>query len=393
VKLLAAILIASLALTSPSPLHAQPLDGAQSTFLDPSIAAAGMGRAGSAVFWGEFPNGWANPALLGYHQGVRYAYGSNQLIPSLAEDLTFKSHEITIGYGGLGISLAGKPIEALGHLRLDYGPSELTDVNGNPIGTYDSYEQIDQFGVGLNVMETFATIQRLTGHEPSTLSRLVDLSIGHTWKTVTIDLAPVLSSNPGRGEVSQRDFGALLRVTPIDGFPRDASGAGTGLAWRLQVAAAYAARNYADTATGSDFVTFVDEEQLIGGSARLSARLPVADEGGIWNFVEPTLALGLTVESANYYGGDTKLKGYDITRAGEELALLETLYLRHGDMYYDAGDQTYETFGVGVRLRYKKMIGFTYDWAQVPQGVFFGNVGRQGVTFFVDPLRLARGTK
>ena len=393
-KRLAAILFASLVAAAPSPLRAQPQDDGQSTFLDPSMAAAGMGRAGASVFWGEFPNGWANPALLGYHVGVHYARGGNDLIPTLASGVTFTSHEVTIGGGGIGIALTGKPIEAIGHLRLDYGLSEVTDIDGNVIGTFSSFERIDQFGIGVNVMEAFATIQRLSGHEPSTLSRVVDLSLGHAWKTVTMELAPALITNPVNGQAHQRDVGALLRVTPIDGFPREGDPVGTSLSWRLQVAGGYSMRNYADNGTGEGFVAFIDEERLVGGSARVSARLPVAEEGGIWNFVEPTLALALTVETANYYGGDTKLNGSGITRAGEELGLLETLYLRHGNLYYDAGDLTEHTYGVGVRLRYKKMIGFTYDWAEVPEGVgFLGQIDRQAVTFFVDPLRLRRALR
>ena len=398
---LAAILFATIVLAVPSSsIRAQGASEAQSTFIDPSIAAAGMGHAGASVFWGEFPNGWANPALLGYHQGVHYAYGRMQLVPELVDDIWFKTHEITIGGGGLGLYLAGKPIEAIGHLRLDYGVSEGTDADGNPTGLFESYEQIDQFGFGLNLIETFATIQRLSGHDESQLGRHVDLSIGHTWKNVTVDLAPVsvaLDGRAGRGEAPQRDWGALLRVTPIDGFPRDGSGVQDGLSWRLQVAAGFSMRNYADNGGSGMFAdegANIQEERLLGGSARVAVRLAGESVGGIWNFVEPILALGLTVEEANYYQGNAKLDNYDVARSGQELALLETLYLRHGYVNDDAGsppDDTYgihdDTYGIGVRLHFKKMIGATYDWADVPQSYPPRNT-RQAVTFFVDPIRL-----
>ncbi|HET9952650.1 MAG TPA: hypothetical protein VFS09_12730 [Candidatus Eisenbacteria bacterium] len=391
----AAILLASILLASPASLRAQGGSDAQSTFLDPSIAVAGMGRAGASVFWSEFPNGWANPALLGYHRGIRYAYGKTRLVPDLADNVWFRTHEITIGGGGIGVSLAGKPVEAIGHLRLDYGLSEATDADGNPIGTFDSYERIDQFSVGANLVETFETIRRLTGHEPSSLSRRVDLSIGHTWKNVTVDLAPAFVTIGGidaKGEAPQRDWGALLRVTPIDGFPRDGSGGQEGLSWRLQVAGGYSRRNYAENG-GSWFLdedADIHEERLLGGSARVAVRFPGATEGGFWNFAEPTLALGLTMETANYYQGGSKLEGLDATRSGQELAIYETLFLRHGFVDEEAGYVHDDSWGVGVRLRYKKMVGFTYDWADSPQSEFLHHIERQAVTFFVDPLRLLR---
>jgi hypothetical protein len=36
---------------------------------DTSARSAGMGGATTAVNWTNDPNAWANPALLGYHQG------------------------------------------------------------------------------------------------------------------------------------------------------------------------------------------------------------------------------------------------------------------------------------------------------------------------------------
>ena len=59
---------------------AQVTDVLPSQIFDPSIEAAGMGGASIAAFWEENPNDHANPALMGFHSGLRYSYGTTQLV-------------------------------------------------------------------------------------------------------------------------------------------------------------------------------------------------------------------------------------------------------------------------------------------------------------------------
>ena len=56
-------------------IRAEAQGTARSLDIDASIRSAGMGGACNAVFWGADPNDWANPALLGYHSGLRYSWG------------------------------------------------------------------------------------------------------------------------------------------------------------------------------------------------------------------------------------------------------------------------------------------------------------------------------
>ncbi|NIW24423.1 MAG: hypothetical protein GWN29_07575, partial [Gammaproteobacteria bacterium] len=122
-----------------------------SLHIDPSIRAQGMGGASSAAFWGGDPNYWANPALLGYHRGLRYEYGKTQLVPDLATDVFFTSTRYSVGAWGVGFAFGGKPGQ-LGGSRLDYGRSDFFDANGNFAGSFDSFENVETWGVGVNVV-------------------------------------------------------------------------------------------------------------------------------------------------------------------------------------------------------------------------------------------------
>ncbi len=188
IKLCAAALVVSAACGPPKTASAQSESGAQSLLIDPSIRASGMGGASTAVIWGGDPNYWANPALLPYQSGVRYEWGHTHLVPDLSPGVSFKTKRLLAGYGGVTLSLAGKPLGGVGNQRLDYGASEATDVDGNPVGTFTSYEDIESFGFGLSALE---------------LTRLAPASV-------------TLDGRDARGKVTTYDSGVLFRATPYN---------------------------------------------------------------------------------------------------------------------------------------------------------------------------------
>jgi hypothetical protein len=200
-------------------LHAQ--GSAISTILDTSVRAAGMGRASSAVFWGGGPDAWANPALLGYADGVRFESARTQLVPSLADDVTLKSRRLTLGAYGLGVVLAGKPIDGLGSTRLSYGESQATGPGGEDLGTYEAYEEVDAFGIGLSFARATEAVWRASGNEPPPLARYGDVALGLTKKDVKVFLLPAfpaygIAEVGGEGEAEDR--GLFVRLSPYNTF-------------------------------------------------------------------------------------------------------------------------------------------------------------------------------
>jgi hypothetical protein len=386
------MLIASVMFPSVAP--AQPaLTAAQSTFIDPSITASGMGKTAVAVFWSEEPNDWSNPSLLGYQRGIRYSYGRTQLVPDLADGVFFTSHRIFVGFDGVGFSIAGKPVKGLGHMHLDYGVSEATDENGNVIGEFSVFEDIRQFGVGVSVFRALESLIAVGGGHAPDISRHVDISIGHAWKDVVVDVAPASINLGGllaTGEATEKDRGALLRVTPFGSVSRDAT-AGVSRA-RLDVAAGFSQRNYDDSQASHFESDPVLEERLVGGSARLTIPLP-GGSSPIWSFLTPEINLAGTWEDARYYEGDVRIGTNEIIRTGQEVTLLGVVSLRHG--FIDAESNTIQddTWGIGVSLQYQGMFGARYDWAQIPQSEFLDNVTRNGFSVFIDPYRMWRAAK
>src|SRR5690349_2341747 len=218
------IVVVCLGLTLASHSLAQsPLaeSGAQSLFIDPSVRSSAMGHSSNAVFWGEGANDWSNPALLAFRSGIQYEWGRTQLVPDLANNVFFTTKRITLGRWGAGILVAGRPVDGIGGNRLDYGESFATDVDGNVIGSFRSYEDTHTFGAGANILEVTQHLFQAGGSRLPDLSRYGDVAVGWSEKRTHVFLAP---SFPGtgqpeiHGDVTTHDSGILARVTPYDGI-------------------------------------------------------------------------------------------------------------------------------------------------------------------------------
>jgi len=51
-----------------------------------------------------------------------------------------------------------------------------------------------------------------------------------------------------------------------------------------------------------------------------------------------------------------------------------------------------DTYGFGVGLQYRGIVGARYDWAEVPQAPFLREVHREGFTIWFDPVRFVRAS-
>src|SRR6185369_10840997 len=148
----------------------------RSMYFDISARSAALGNASTALPWGDLDH-WANPALLGYVDGIRYAHQRTQLVPGLAPDVFFTTDYMQVGAGGLGVVFSGKPLDR-GGVHLDYGQSEGIDESGNPTGLFDAYERVKAWGVGGSALRLIDNLFAATAHHMLRLSRYADVSAG-----------------------------------------------------------------------------------------------------------------------------------------------------------------------------------------------------------------------
>ena len=368
--------------TAPPACAEPPSSGSRATYIDPSIGLAGMGRAGVAVFWDDDPEDWANPSLLGSLRGIRYSYGRTQLMPDLSDNVYLTSRRIAAGFAGVGLSLAGKPLDGVGKAKLDYGRSTVDASAG------DSFEQIRSLAVGVNVLETVQGVMRLLGDSAPALTRYGEFSVGHTWKEIEVEVSQDVAppGDPyGNGQVTEKDWGALLRVVPLDRMRQTED-----LRFRVEVGGGFARRNYDDsriTLTGPNLSYPIVEDRRLGASARGTVAFARERRGGLADFYTPTVALGITWEESRYYDGGSQT-GRDVTRTGQEIVFADVLRLRHGYVHDPDASVGDDTWGIGVGVNYRGFAGARYDWAKIPQSEFLEDIDRNGFTIYVDPIRM-----
>jgi len=151
--------------------------------IQPGARQNGMGAAGVAL--DDDPTGatWWNPAALGFvgRAAVEVTYA--QLVPGLANDVSYN-------YANYVQPLEGWGAFGVGFVFLSYGQSDGTDANGTFTGTFGSNEFSPALYYGTQI--------------------LPDFSVGASLKWIRIQLAP--SSQSGVGQTFGLDLAGLYRI-------------------------------------------------------------------------------------------------------------------------------------------------------------------------------------
>lgn len=374
--------------------------GGISLSIDPSVRSAGMGGATTSVFWGDDPNYWANPSLLGYHRGIRYESSDTQLVPDLADDVFFETDRWTVGAWGVGLALATRPADQ-GRIHLDYGESEATDEFGNVVGTFNSFEDVESWGLGVNVLEFF---ESLVGPKAGSWSRYGDVSLGLNKKRVHVDLVPpgILPDPAGIAAAAETDdIGILLRATPYNTIDHPSGQLGL----RIDVTWGRSISNFKDAE-----LVFLDSDQADplardtrwGLGFRVAAGVPHAWRESLregwtdWlvDVVTPIVSVGTawgfsTISTPDPRGDDHR-DCNEIHRWGVEATFLNIFTLRRGSIDDREGDVNDSSWGWSLGFRLHDLGGFRIDHATVPQATGLSDVDRDGFMAWVDVIAIGR---
>lgn len=389
-SLLAALVVAITLLES----HLSQAQGTgRSLDLDPSVRAAGMARASNAVFWGDPPDLWANPALLAYQQGLRYERSKTRLVPDLTSDVTFEIRRVTWGGGAIALALAGQPLDRLGGSRLSYGTSEGADSAGNPTGPFESFEKIRSWSFGLSLAQLTENAAVLLHRTPVSLSRYADVSFGMSTKDLQMVLAPGTE-----GSTTARDIGVLVRLSPINSIdgPGDA-------AWPVRVDASYgwSILSYNDATVifpSESSPDPVSRHHRQGIAARAALGLPADFRGGLeahrlgWLIpgFTPLVSLGIANDWTHSTAGDLDAPStsYDTRALGLELTIANVLSVRQGWYEDKDGDIDDTSSGWSLGLPLGRIASVRYDWARFPECCGLSHIQPRGWTAWMNPLAL-----
>ncbi|HEY3156335.1 MAG TPA: PorV/PorQ family protein [Candidatus Eisenbacteria bacterium] len=297
--------------------NAQAEAGAQSLLIAPGARSDGMGRAFVAVA-NDANAVWWNPGALAFTTGHDVSSMYAKLVPDLAEDVFFSYTayaQHVEGWGGIGFSLG----------YLSYGQSIATDVDGNELGTFTSYEVAPTIAYGTELMK--------------------DMGFGVALKLVRVDLAPedkTQDRQAGRGTTFAADVGALYKVP------------------RLKSSIGLAIQNLGPN------IAYIDQDQSdpLGRNAKLGVA------------VTPLETELYRVVVAADVNRSLLPHGAWIENGGGEFEFNRLLALRIGYIYDPRGTIKNFTYGLGLIYR-----GVRFDYARVPQSEFLERVNRFSASY------------
>jgi len=374
VRLAAAVLACAYGIATAVPAGSAQIFEKVGTFgpsgWDPSARSQAMGGASGAVFWGADPNHWANPALLGLAQGIRYEDAD--------ESLLFDTHVIArrevLGYGGLGAALEGRPFPGLGGLEVKLPLLEQL-LPG-------SYDRIRSWGIGASLSRLAGATAALRHREAPAFTRYADLAFGYNHKSREFGIAEFPS------QAVAVDWGLLVRA----GAPL-ALHAGGGLKARVDAAYSYSVQNSNDaSASGSLGPVWRPHRHGLAARAGLAmparwrSRLPVRLAPGF----EPLLSIGGAWDREFITVGSGRAVG-DRSHAGMELGLGNVVFVRFGHRGGTAYSSV-RTSGYGLALPIGEIAGVRYDHATIAFPDFPGITTRSWMAW-VNPVELVRALR
>ena len=351
--------------------------------VDPSPRSVGMGGASTAVFWGEGPNDWANPALLGNARGIRLVGSTRDIAPGQIYESSFRSQRLTLGAGGIGVSLMGEPFKGTGAQRLESPPIDFLIIS--PYDTtalsLHSKETERSWGVGASLAESFESLARWRGHEAPAWTQRVDVAFGLNRKTIADYLLD--PANPER--LVAYDWGALARASlPLRRMLASHPGS-------IDVSIATAMLNANDAKSDGAPTA---RQQRTGGAVRTSIDTPGAMVRRVPKWLSPGMkslaSVALAYDATRVSAGGSSRGRYAVNAWGVELALGGLLFGRVGGSHSSMGSgSTNHTWGAGAALPFGRWGAAHYDYAHVDRP-YGGPLTPQSWAVVVDPVAIAR---
>jgi hypothetical protein len=314
--------------------------------LDPSARSRAMGGASGAVFWGDL-DGWSNPAVLGLARGLRYEQETTDL------PLEYEARRSMMGWGGVGVALAGRPFAAMGGLRLS-GGFTIESSGGREV--FEFYDELESWSIGASLSELVTSIAQMRGGQAPAFAKFADLAIGFSHKDLRGDSDPWVDATI--------DWGLLVRTGSAFTALEQPS--------RVDLAYGYSVQN----ADGG-----IERPHRHGTAVRFSLDPLMLDQRRAALGLQPLVSLGGSWDRVFVTADGRRVA--DETRFGSELGLANVAFVRFGQG--PNGDVT--TWGFGLALPIGRFARARYDRAW--NAIEDLNVTTDGWSVWLDPVAIA----
>lgn len=331
---------------------------------EPSAINLALGGNPIAVvnFWHNDPlTSYSNPAFTSLHKGISYS-SSNYNFMKLSSDigtLDYKASITAFGYKGIGLVasiIPGYTTES------NYGETVTTNPQNIPGPTIELIDRANVYGLSIDLKEFSNNfIQNVT-----ILPKGTDLALGLNY---------IRNSNTLTGQTRYAhsfDFGVLGTMSLVNRKLFQIEGA-------LGVSMFNVFNNSQDKLLSDGEETIYRRLNIASGISSSTRNPSYRKEQsfGVQNLSSLRILGGRCLE----YASDELSYGF-----GAELGLCDVLFLRVGKHKNEEGLIEGKTYGAGLRVHYRNLIGIRYDYAHFPVVSGFEDKTSHSFGFDVDLL-------
>ncbi len=346
------------------------------TLINPSATTIAFGnQSGTAYIWGNNPlNSWSNPALLAYNDGLSWGWSHDPWFEKIINGMYINSSYISYANRNLGFLVP--MFSASGNLgtTCDYGMQEVYDANGHLISKFHSYEICSRFAVAkklfyLNFAQT---------DSPNTNSFI--LSGGYDFRYITSNLPFFVSDSLDRDLV----HGTMHGLGFLGHFTHDHHLSSLKSLLKIEITSGLylvnVLKNEISYASGDYPLPYGNR---FGVTGKVSynfeniAPIPIP-------FFQENISFCYVYDTANYADNPSEWG------QGFEFGLFETLFLRWGEYHDKQGHIEGITSGVGIKLNFKDVVHFEYNYATFPGGELQASQKKDDLMVSVDLKKLLR---
>lgn len=359
-------------------------------FFTLSFEPSGINRAiggdvvGVVNVWHHSPlTASANPAVNAFHEGVAYGYTRDRWgeLPGYSP-MYYNASLASVGYKGVALLLPVINGSDQWGVTFDIEDQAPLNNQGEVVTKFKFNDHASIVGFAVNPIDLYRNLK--VNHD-KWLDHF-DLAYGSNYLKLKAETQPEVTGffSQYKASTSTINAGGIARFN-----------------YNIKEAVGMeAVLGLADVNTRKKEVTFGGDSEpgpvWYSRSTGYALAASLKGERFTSTFLPESLRFFENLMTLRYLNASMKPMGNEdevITGSGTEIGLLDTFYIRNGNYDDDAGEINGKTKGYGINIHYKNLVGFCYNYAEMPGGSLLGTQKSEDYSVnidFVNLLQLVR---